>query len=118
MKTDMHMDVTLPVFPGMLQSVQTKEIVADHLIQAVDGAAHPALDDVAVVQQQTMGHAGCTPSARSETTHVDAVRVPLRQLSRAWVCFSLQRRLNVPWPSSRMAGFPRIQTERSSASSL
>lgn len=87
MKTDMHMDVTLPVFPGMLQSVQTKEIVADHLMQAVDGAAHPALDDVAVVQQQIMGHAGCTPYARREKIHVEAVRIRLKQISRAWVCF-------------------------------
>lgn len=83
----MHMDVALPVFPGRFQSVQAEEIFTDQPMQAVDGAAFLTLDDVAVVQQQIMRHAGCTPNARSEKIHVEAVRIRLKQLSRAWVCF-------------------------------
>src|SRR5699024_3821576 len=116
MKTDMHMDVTLPVFPGMLQSVQTKEIVADHLMQAVDGAVHPALDDVAVVQQQIMGHAGGTPYARCEPILVEALRIRLKQIRRVWVFFCFSGPLNVRLPSNSGAGFPWIKTDRSSAS--
>lgn len=87
MKTDMHMDVTPPEFCGRLQSAKAEEIVADQLMQAVDGVTDAALDDVAVEQCQVAGPASRTPEARSEHVHIEAVRLLLKQVSQAWAYF-------------------------------
>ena len=82
----MHMDVTPAVFCGRLQSAHTEEIVAYQLIQAVDGAADIALDDIAVEQCEVTGPASGTADARSEHVHIEAVRMLLKQISLAWAC--------------------------------
>ena len=82
----MHMDIIPTVFCGRLQFVQTEEIVADQLIQAVDGMADIALDDIAVEQCEVTGPASGTADARSEHVHIEAVRMMLKQISRAWAC--------------------------------
>ena len=82
----MHMDIIPTVFCGRLQFVQTEEIVAYQLIQAVDGMADIALDDIAVEQCEVTGPASRAAEARSEHVHIEAVRMLLKQISLAWAC--------------------------------
>ncbi|WP_052256728.1 hypothetical protein [Salinicoccus sp. YB14-2] len=86
MKTDMHMDVTPAVFRAPPELFQTEEIIPNQLIQAVDGVTDIALDDVTVEQCQIVGFAFRTPDSRLEMVHIKAVRMLLKQISRAWAC--------------------------------
>lgn len=54
MKTDMQLDVTPAVFATPLKLFKTEEILAHQCMQAVDGVADVALDDVAVEQGQVV----------------------------------------------------------------
>lgn len=87
MKTDMYMNVIPSVFPGRLEPAQAKEIVADELIEAVDGVADIALYNITVEHAHVIRPASRTSEPRREQVHIEAVRMPLKQFSWAWACF-------------------------------
>lgn len=87
MKTDMYMNIIPAVFPGRLEFAQAKEIVADELMEAVDGVADIALYDITVEQAHVVRSASWTSETWCEQVHIEAVRMALKQFSWAWACF-------------------------------